>query len=174
MIFTCFKEPPMTRHNKLSLSTLASLLALSLAPAAHAAPTDTFEVKTKVKEVCSIVASDIVLPEYDPTDAADLTQTSDALEVRCSKGTTYTVYLVSTGTVVSSGVRTMKSAANESLTYTLSPSAGTAVDNDDAFASGTSTTNAPMTLPVTVTVAALQDVTALADFSDTVTSNVDF
>jgi spore coat protein U-like protein len=165
----------MTRLNKISLTALAGLLALSLAPAARAATaTDTFEVKTKVKTTCTIVATDIVLPDYDPTDASPLVATSNALEVRCSKGTGYTVYLVSTGTVATSGVRRMTSSGAETLQYTLSTSTGSAVDNITAFTTGTRTTNAALTIPVKVTVAAQQDVTGGADFADTVTSNIDF
>jgi spore coat protein U-like protein len=104
-----------------------------------------------------------------------LVHTENALTVRCSKGTTYTVYLVSPSTVAASGVRELSATGGEKLQYTLTAVDGTTVvNNTAAFATALRDSNAAIPLPVKVTVAAEQNVTAGAEFSETVTSNINF
>jgi len=109
----------------------ASLVAAltSTAFAASNPATATFEVKLTVLKACSVVAgaaSDIDFGSQDANPTANL-QSNKNISVTCSKGTAYTIGLLSgNNSTNTAGLGLMKAAApnNDSVGYQLRSTAG--------------------------------------------------
>jgi spore coat protein U-like protein len=149
----------------------AALLAAPAFAFAATPVTNTFKVSAEVKSACTVSATDIVIPSYDPNAAAPTTQTG-TVSVTCTKGTPYTTTLSST-----SGFK-LTGPGNVTLAYQIFQGSGTGgtvwanATTSNPYA-GSAPSKAPVAYLATASIAPGQDVAA-GIYVDTVTVTVNY
>jgi spore coat protein U-like protein len=145
----------------------AALLAVPALVSAATPVTNTFKVSAEVKPACTVSATDIVIPSYDPNAVAPTNQT---VSVTCTKNTTYSTTLSST-----SGFK-LTGPGNVTLAYQIFQGAGTTgtvwanATTSNPYA-GSAPSKAPVAYLATASIDAGQDVPA-GLYVDTVTVTV--
>lgn len=149
---------------------LTALAVVAMAGLANAATqTSNLQVTATVTNGCRIDSvSNVAFGSYDPTDSVDNTAGSGNVVTRCTKNTTYRIYIT--------GTRTMAFGA-ESLNFDLYTDAGRTNIFPATFAAAspsTSSSNAPVTTTIYGKIPALQDAAAGGPYSATLTSTVEY
>jgi len=149
----------------------AALLAVPAFAFAATPVTNTFKVSAEVKSVCTVSATDIVIPSYDPNAAAPTTQTG-TVNVTCTRGTPYTTTLSST-----TGFK-LTGPGGATLAYQIFQGSGTGgtvwanATTSNPYA-GSAPSRAAVAYLATASIAAAQDVAA-GIYADTVTVTVNY
>ena len=149
----------------------AALLAVPAFAFAATPVTSTFQVRAEVKSACTVSAADIVVASYDPNAAAPTNQTG-AVNVTCTKGTTYTTVLSAP-----SGFK-MAGPGGATLAYQIFQGSGTAgtvwanATTSNPYA-GSAPSKAAVAYLATASIDAGQDVPA-GFYADTVTVTVNY
>jgi spore coat protein U-like protein len=131
--------------------------------------TSDFTVNASVVDSCQIqtAASNVDFGTYDPTDSSPDDDGSGSVVFRCSKGTTYNLYI--------SGTRTMTNGT-DNLTFELYSNSGrtTVYPSDLAGATPvTASNNSPVTSNYYGRISALQDV-SVGSYTQTLTLTVEY
>jgi len=152
----------------LSLVLIMAILIFSVGAMA-ATQTATFNVTAAAVGNCRLTGTtNVAFGNYDPTDTAP-TDATGSMTFRCTKGTTYWLYIV--------GARSMASTpAGENLTFELyTDTTRTAVFPAVKTGGGTSAaSNTAATQNIYGRIASEQDVTAGRTFLQTLTATVEY
>ncbi len=144
-----------------------AIMVLSVSAMA-ATQTATLNVTATAVGNCRITGTtNVAFGNYDPTDPADNIAGQGSMTFRCTKGTTYWLYIVGTRTMASGG---------ENLNFELyTDAARTAVFSAVKTGGGTSSPNiTPQTQNIYGRITAGQDVTAGLAFTQTLTATVEY
>jgi spore coat protein U-like protein len=162
---------------RLALATALGALLLPARPAHAASASQNFQVTATVAKECTITASDIGFGTYDPVTANDAApiDTTGTINVRCTKGTAYTVGL-SQGGNYSGGRRMIGGGGADYLSYELyTDNAGGTLWGTSApnLVGGTAANKAAIPLTVYARLPGNQDVPQ-GSYADTVAAIVNF
>jgi spore coat protein U-like protein len=153
---------------KTTAAAIAFALSLLSPPAMAATNTGTLAVTATVVETCSVTSTEnIEFGNYDPTDPADNTAGQGFETFRCTRGTSYRVYITRANTMTD---------GTDSLTYELYSDPGRTSVYPDSSATGTANTalsNAPATTEIYGTVFPFQDARP-GSYAETVTFTVEY
>jgi spore coat protein U-like protein len=152
-------------------SALMILLIVTAASGAMAATvTSSFNVTATVINNCRIstAASNIAFTGYDPTDTNPNDTGTGSFAFRCTKGTSYKLYITGTRSMTGTGGTLPFQLYNDAGRSTSYPS------TSGGASSVTSTSNTAVTSNIYGRIAAGEDVTAGSDYTVTLTATVEY
>lgn len=152
-------------------SVLMVLLMVTAAGSALAATvTSSFNVTATVISTCRIstAASNIAFTSYDPTDSSPNDTGTGSFAFRCTKGTSYKLYITGTRSMTGTGGTLPFELYTNAGRSTLYPSAS------GGASSVTSIGNTAVTSNIYGRIAAERDVAAGTDYTVTLTATVEY